>query len=154
MAATRSLSTEIGIKPACDAFGIVRSGFYRGQGPATAPAPRPSPPRTLSSDERQAVLVTLHSDRFVDTAPATVYATLLDEGRYHCSIRTLYRILDEHAVSRPKLIVHKTPFGDVHCSPMRLSRLSGQMATSVVPSPGSAIGRRPKSPAFFFSRSR
>jgi putative transposase len=97
MAATRSLSTEIGIKPACDAFGIDRSGFYRGQGPATAPAPRPSPPRTLSSEERQAVLATLHSDRFVDTAPATVYATLLDEGRYHCSIRTLYRILDEQA---------------------------------------------------------
>ncbi|MBI4001271.1 MAG: hypothetical protein HY348_05765, partial [Nitrospira defluvii] len=97
MAATRSLSTEIGIKPACDAFGIARSGFYRGQGPATAPAPRPSPPRTLSSEERQAVLATLHSDRFVDTAPATVYATLLDEGRYHCSLRTLYRILDAQA---------------------------------------------------------
>src|SRR3990167_7100069 len=97
MTATRSLSTEIGIKPACDAFGIVRSGFYRGQGPATAPAPRPSPPRTLSAEERQAVLATLHSDRFIDTAPATVYATLLDEGRYHCSIRTLYRILDEQA---------------------------------------------------------
>jgi putative transposase len=97
MAATRSLSTEIGIKPACHAFGIARSGFYRGQGPATAPAPRPSPPRTLSPEERQAVLTTLHSDRFVDTAPATVYATLLDEGRYHCSIRTLYRILDEQA---------------------------------------------------------
>ena len=97
MAATRSLSTEIGIQPACDALGLVRSGFYRGQGPATAPAPRPSPPRTLSSDERPAVLATMHSDRFVDTAPATVYATLLDEGRYHCSIRTLYRILDEQA---------------------------------------------------------
>jgi putative transposase len=97
MAATRSLSTEIGIKPACDAFGIVRSGFYRGQGPAKEPSPRPSPPRTLSSEERQAVLATLHTDRFVDTAPATVYATLLDEGRYHCSIRTLYRILDEQA---------------------------------------------------------
>ena len=97
MAATRSLSMEIGIKPACDAFGIVRSGFYRGQKPATVPATRPSPPRTLSSEERQAVLATLHSDRFVDTAPATVYATLLDEGRYHCSIRTLYRLLDEQA---------------------------------------------------------
>jgi putative transposase len=97
MAATRSLSTAIGIKPACDAFGLARSGFYRGQQPATAPAPRPSPPRTLSSEERQAVLATLHSDRFVDQAPATVYATLLDEGRYHCSIRTLYRILDEQA---------------------------------------------------------
>ena len=97
MAATQSLSTEIGIKPACDAFGIARSGFYRRQGPATAPAPRPSPTRTLSPEERQAVLATLHSDRFVDTAPAAVYATLLDEGRYHCSIRTLYRILDEQA---------------------------------------------------------
>jgi len=97
MAATQSLSTEIGIKPACAALGIARSGFYRGQRPATAPAPRPSPPRTLSSEERQAVLATLHSDRFVDTAPATVYATLLDEGRYHCSIRTLYRILDAQA---------------------------------------------------------
>ena len=97
MAATRSLSTEIGIKPACDAFGLVRSGFYRGLGPAKEPAPRPSPPRTLSAEERQAVLTTLHSDRFVDTAPATVYATLLDEGRYHCSIRTLYRILDAQA---------------------------------------------------------
>ena len=97
MAATRSLSTEIGIKPACHAFGIVRSGFYRGQGPAKKPAPRPSPPRTLSSEERQAVLATLHTDRFVDQAPAAVYATLLDEGRYHCSIRTLYRILEEGA---------------------------------------------------------
>jgi len=97
MAATRSLSTEIGIKPACHAFGIVRSGFYRGQGPAQEPLPRPSPPRTLSAEERQAVLATWHSDRFVDTAPATVYATLLDEGRYHCSIRTLYRILDAQA---------------------------------------------------------
>ena len=51
----------------------------------------------LPSEERQAVLATLHSDRFVDQAPATVYATLLDEGQYHCSIRTLYRILDEQA---------------------------------------------------------
>jgi putative transposase len=97
MAATQTLSTAIGIQPACAALGIVRSGFYRGQGPAKEPAPRPSPPRTLSSDERQAVLATLHSDRFIDTAPATIYATLLDEGRYHCSIRTLYRILDEQA---------------------------------------------------------
>ena len=93
MAATQSLSTEIGVKPACDAFGLARSGFYRGQEPATAPTPRPSPPRTLSPEERLAVLATLHSDRFVDTAPAVVYATLLDEGRYHCSIR----ILDEQA---------------------------------------------------------
>ncbi len=97
MAAAQSLSTEIGIKPACHAFGLARSGFYRGQHPATAPAPRPRPPRTLSHIERQAVIETLHSDCFVDTAPAAVYATLLDEGRYYGSIRTLYRILHEQA---------------------------------------------------------
>ncbi len=56
----------------------------------------------MSPEERQAVLAILHSDRFVDTAPATVYATLLDEGRYHCSIRTLYRILDEQAEVRER----------------------------------------------------
>ena len=54
----------------------------------------------MSSEERQAVLSTLHTDRFVDKAPATVYATLPDEGRYHCSIRTLYRILYEQAEVR------------------------------------------------------
>ena len=102
MAATRSLATAIGIKPACAAFGLARSGFYRGQEPAPAPAPRPSPPRTLSPEERQAVLATLHSDRFVDHAPATIYATLLDEGRYYCSIRTLYRILAEQAEVRER----------------------------------------------------
>jgi putative transposase len=56
----------------------------------------------LSSEERHAVLETLHSDRFVDQAPATIYATLLDEGRYHCSIRTLYRILEEQAEVRER----------------------------------------------------
>ena len=59
------------------------------------PKKRPSPPRTLSSDEREAVLDILHSDRFVDKAPHEVYGTLLDEGTYHCSIRTMYRILDD-----------------------------------------------------------
>jgi putative transposase len=43
--------------------------------------------------ERQAVLATLHSDRFVDGAPASITARLLDEGRYLCSTRTMYRIL-------------------------------------------------------------
>ena len=35
----------------------------------------------------------LHSERFVDAAPAQVHATLLEEGRYLCSLRTMYRIL-------------------------------------------------------------
>ena len=56
--------------------------------------PRPTPPRALSAEERQVVLDVLHTEPFADKAPAEVYATLLDEGRYHCSIRTMYRLLD------------------------------------------------------------
>jgi putative transposase len=52
-----------------------------------------SPRRTLSTGERQVVLALLHADRFVDLAPAQVYATLLDENVYLCSERTMYRIL-------------------------------------------------------------
>jgi putative transposase len=58
------------------------------------PKTRPSPPRALSADERQGVLDLLHADRFADQAPHEVYAILLDEGDYRCSIRTMYRILD------------------------------------------------------------
>ena len=60
------------------------------------PIKRPSPPRALSSYERQGVLDILHADRFADKAPQEIYATLLDEGEYHCSISTMYRILDEN----------------------------------------------------------
>lgn len=59
----------------------------------TAPALRPSPPHTLSPEERQAVLATLHSDRFVDTAPAAVYATLLEEAA---------TIVPSHPVPHPR----------------------------------------------------
>ena len=100
MEAALSLSTEVGIKPACESLAIPRSGLYRVQArkktPAVEPRKRPSPPRTLSFDERQGVREILNSERFADKAPHQVYATLLDEGEYHCSIRTMYRILDEN----------------------------------------------------------
>ena len=100
MDATLTLSSDIGIKPACEALDVPRSRFYRSRTRKTAPPveskKRPSPPRALSPDERQDVLDVLHSDRFVDKAPHEVYGTLLDEGEYYCSIRTMYRILDEH----------------------------------------------------------
>src|SRR3989338_1015994 len=55
---------------------------------------RRAPPRALDPIERQTVLETLHSERFLDAAPAQVHATLLDEGTYLCSPRTMYRLLD------------------------------------------------------------
>lgn len=60
------------------------------QGPKAA---RPRPPRSLNDEENKAVLEVLHEERFMDKAPAEVYATLLDEGRHLCSISTMYRIL-------------------------------------------------------------
>lgn len=59
-------------------------------------------PRALSMAERQSILDALHSDRFLDQAPAEVYATLLDEGVYHCSVRTMYRILDAEGEIRER----------------------------------------------------
>ena len=55
--------------------------------------PRPTPARALCEAERERVLDTLGCERFVDRSPAEVVATLLDEGKYLCSERTMYRIL-------------------------------------------------------------
>jgi putative transposase len=59
-------------------------------------------PRALSDEERQRVLDVLHEPRFCDLAPAEVYATLLDEQRYLCSLRTMYRILDANREVRER----------------------------------------------------
>ena len=94
-----AISTEVGVKPACEAFDIPRASFYRALSWQDEPRishKRPSPPRALSAEEREKVIEVLHSDRFADKAPQEVYATLLDEGTYYCSIRTMYRILEDH----------------------------------------------------------
>jgi len=99
MEAAELLAPDVGIKPACEALGVSRAGLYRRRAVGTAkpvpPRKRPAPPRALTETEKQVVLDALHSERFQDKAPHEVYATLLDEGRYLCSIRTMYRILEE-----------------------------------------------------------
>lgn len=91
------LMPVVGVKAACAALNFPRASFYRSRGlgiaPASIRAPQPAPARALAAAERDAVLACLHEERFHNAAPAAVYATLLDEGRYHCSIRTMYRIL-------------------------------------------------------------
>jgi putative transposase len=66
------------------------------------PKQRPAPARALSPDERARVLTVLHEERFQDRAPAAIQATLLDEGQYLCSTRTLYRILEQEGESRER----------------------------------------------------
>ena len=103
-----SLRTQgITAREACDALGVSAATFYRrGQPrPVRVTRPRPSPPRTLPAAEREHVLEVLHSERFVDSSPAQVSATLLDDDqKYLCSPRTMYRILDEAQESRSAAI--------------------------------------------------
>ena len=98
MNTTLILSEQVGKLAACQALGVARASLYRYTQPSgsTIPIPRPSPPRALSVEERATVLDQLNSERFIDQAPAEVYASLLDEGQYLCSVRTMYRILDQH----------------------------------------------------------
>jgi putative transposase len=94
-AAVKELAPTVGIVPLCRALGVSRSSIYRSikkvDGPPVV-SRRPKPDRALTEDERQVVLDVLHEKRFVDLPPAQVFATLLDEGNYLCSIRTMYRI--------------------------------------------------------------
>jgi putative transposase len=89
------LTPLVGTRPACRALGAAPATIYRRRRPS-APRPRrprPVSARALTEAERDAVLAELHSERFVDCSPAQVWATLLDEGRYLASERTMYRLL-------------------------------------------------------------
>ncbi len=98
MKAAVTLCRDVGIKPACAALSVPRSTFYRHAPHAGKPAPviiRPAPPLALAPEERREVSDLLHSERFRDRSPYETYAAVLDEGRYVCSVRTMYRILHE-----------------------------------------------------------
>ena len=99
MTIAAGLAEKVGAAPACRALAIPRATFYRWQRSSAKPEDtareRPIPARALTPAERQAVLDTLHEERFWDASPRQVWATLLDEGIYYCSVRTIYRILEE-----------------------------------------------------------
>ena len=97
MQAVQTHAKTIGTATACAALSLPRASYYRRLKPRLPKnvAPRPRPARALDDQERREVLEVLHDDRFADKAPAELQATLLDEGRYLCSSRTMYRILEE-----------------------------------------------------------
>ena len=135
--AVQPLASQVGVAPACRALGVPRATFYRCQRPAPGhQQPRPTPARALRASERAHVLDVLASPRFVDRSPAEVVATLLDEGRYLCAERTMYRILAANQPVRERrnqrshppqlrtllLRLTKCPSGDFMS---RMNRLSG-----------------------------
>jgi len=101
MQTVSEIGPRLGVAPTCAALGMPKATYYRRLKPRPPPAKR-SCHRALGVDERQAVLDVLHEPRFADLAPAEVYASLLDEGRYLCSERTMYRVLAENAEVRER----------------------------------------------------
>jgi len=152
--AVTELVPLVGKKAACDAVGLPRASYYRANPVSVAVAADAEPerarerkpqaqPRALTDVERAKVVEVLHSERFADAAPATVYATLLDEGTYLCSESTMYRLLRErgetgdrrrHATHpakvKPELVASApTPCGR-GISPSCAARRSGPTTTS------------------------
>ena len=103
MIAVTDARDDLGVREACTALGLPRATWYRTQArvlratPSSDDQTRPSvvSPRALQPAERALVLDLLNSERFADTAVPQVHTALLDEGRYLCSQRTMYRILQD-----------------------------------------------------------
>src|SRR6202522_4642440 len=105
MAAVDQLSPLVGVKPAGQAWAVPGATWYRRRSRRLFPRPAAGPrfsARALTEVERQAVLSRLHEERFQDSSPAQVYAALLDEGQFHCSIRTMYRLLEARGENRER----------------------------------------------------
>lgn len=102
--AVEELTPIVGTRPACRALGVAPATIHRRRKPPPPKPrkPRPRPARALAPAEREQVLEELRSERFVDCSPAQVSATLLDEGLYLASERTMYRLLAATGESRER----------------------------------------------------
>ena len=123
MATVTEIAPRLGVAPTCAALGVPRATYYRRRRPQCPPSRRGSP-RALSADERARVLAMLHEPRFVDLAPAEVYATLLDEGQYLCSERTMYRLLAAHHEVRERRNQLRHPY---YAAPELLARRPNEL---------------------------
>jgi putative transposase len=102
MALVAEHAPTLGVLPCCAALGVPPATYYRCLRPLHGPFPKRRSPRALTASETGTVLDTLHSERFIDQAPAQVVATLLDQGTYLCAERTMYRILARHGEVRER----------------------------------------------------
>lgn len=105
MHAAESLAHDVRVKKVCEVLSIPRASYYYYQkGKKNIFRERTSSvsPLALSEQEQQTVLDILHSKRFIDKVPYEIYAALLDEGTYLCSVRTMYRILKKHGEVRER----------------------------------------------------
>ena len=108
LTATQELSEVLGTRSACDATGFSRATFHRlckpkpKQEPSKPKRPRALQPNALTPEQRQEVKAILYSERFCDDSPHQVHAKLLDEGEIFCSVRTMYRLLEQEGAAKPR----------------------------------------------------
>lgn len=107
MAVAQELALDMSVRVACDSLGVAPSTFYRIQQPAPAlrkaeRVRRPKPPNALSEQEKSEIRAVLNSPEYADLSVPQAYTKLLDTGRYLASIRTIYRVLDEHGEVRER----------------------------------------------------
>ena len=106
MSVIDQLAKRVGVQLACDALHVNRARYYRPL-KTKEESVRVKPPLKLSDEEYQQAQDILYSERFVDQAPATIVADLLDEGRYICSERTFYRILKRNHALKERRRGHR-----------------------------------------------
>ncbi len=102
-------STNYPVSRLCDALDFSKATYYRLTNGYPEPKTRQRSPLALSETEAQHVLDILHDKKFIDQAPDTIYATLLERGLYHCSVRTMYRILEKHGELKERRDILRHP---------------------------------------------
>lgn len=147
-AAVDEWAPRLGETQACAAFAVsARTRRHRRQTAQGRATPRPSRatgcPRVLPAwripdGERERIVAVLCEPRFCDLAPAQIYHRLLDDGTYVCSIRQMYRLLNEQGLVRDRRRGHKRSPGhgapQVHATASNMawswdiSRLAGPEA--------------------------
>jgi putative transposase len=111
---------------ACQVLGRSRASHYRVRRPPIfgPPAPRPASPRALAADEAEGIVEVLNSERFCDMAPAQIWATLLDESVYLCSVSTMYRLLRARQQVRERRRINGHP---AHVKPELVATAANQV---------------------------
>lgn len=102
--AAETLAQDVGVWQAAGVLSVPRATLYRHRQTESRPTPpprRPSP-RALSSEEQDRIRAVLYEERFVNKSPRQIYAALLDDGIYLCSVSTMYRLLARDKASRER----------------------------------------------------
>lgn len=105
------LSDKIGVKAACKGFGVSRSSYYywkKGTPKTSLSQPKRTPDFAYSEQERKDILTVMNSEIYMDDTPYEIFASQLDKGNYLCSIRTMYRILEENDQVKERRNIKRT----------------------------------------------